>query len=380
MAIARQTGGGDSNPLRWPITVGTALLAVANTALWWSGHYDVQGLVLSSEAFWAEPWRLLTSTLLHGGVLHLLFNLYWLWIFGRWIESEYGQARTLAFFAVVAVGSGAAEFALFRGGVGLSGVGYGMFAFLWAAGRREPRYTAVVDQNVVTLFVGWFFFCIVATAADVLQIANVAHGMGALLGGAVGFAATTKGRERVAWSGLFTALIAVSLAGASVARPYVNIGGGGIAVEREAESALDEGEPERAAKLYRQVIESYGETARLRYNLGVAFQQSGRFRDAAEAFGRAAELDPHDEQYASAAVSVYVWLAKAAFNDGNYEKAVTYVHRARDAGKLDPKSWRLLGEAHRRLGHTERAQKAFQHTKQRRSGSANAPDAGASGD
>lgn len=368
---------GQFNPLRWPITTGTALLALANTLLWWSGHYNVDGLVLTGAAFWREPWRLLTSTLLHGGLLHLLFNLYWLWIFGRWLEAHYGQARTLLIFIAFAVGSGAAEYALFRGGVGLSGVGYGLFGFLWAAGRRDGRFAPAVDYNTAMLFVGWFFFCIAATAVGALNIANVAHGMGALLGASLGFAATTEDWRRIGYGALFAALTAISLAGASVARPYVNISGGEVGIERKAEHALDQGHPEEAVEAYRRAIESYGETARLRYNLGVALQRTDENKKAARAFAHAAELAPTDENYSSAAAETYLFVASRALQTARYEEAIDYVERAHEFTEPSAKSWTTIGVAHRELGHDDRSRDAFERAQKLGNGPPTSrPDAG----
>ena len=45
-----------------------------------------------------EYWRLLTVTLVHGGLLHLALNMYALWIVGPIVEALYGRARFLAFY------------------------------------------------------------------------------------------------------------------------------------------------------------------------------------------------------------------------------------------------------------------------------------------
>jgi hypothetical protein len=45
-----------------------------------------------------DPWPLLTSIFLHGGVLHLVSNLWALWIFGDNIEDRLGAFRFLVFF------------------------------------------------------------------------------------------------------------------------------------------------------------------------------------------------------------------------------------------------------------------------------------------
>ena len=63
--------------------------------------------------------------------LDLAFNIYWLWVFGTLVEQVYGHLKTAAFIVLFALGSGSLEFALARGGVGLSGVGYGLFGLLW---------------------------------------------------------------------------------------------------------------------------------------------------------------------------------------------------------------------------------------------------------
>src|SRR5450432_2538036 len=125
---------------RFPVTAGTIVLAVIASGLYWSGQ-DVSVLMAGPGIRQWQLWRLLTSVLLHANLIHLLFNVYWLWIFGTLVEDVYGHGRTLAFFVIVAVGSSAAEYAFLSGGIGLSGVGYGLFGLLWtlSAARRDPR-------------------------------------------------------------------------------------------------------------------------------------------------------------------------------------------------------------------------------------------------
>jgi membrane associated rhomboid family serine protease len=47
-----------------------------------------------------EPWRMLTSTFAHSptSFLHILFNMYTLWMFGQVLESILGRARYLALY------------------------------------------------------------------------------------------------------------------------------------------------------------------------------------------------------------------------------------------------------------------------------------------
>ncbi|EFQ84590.1 peptidase, S54 family [Aeromicrobium marinum DSM 15272] len=77
-------------------------------------------------------WRLLTSAFLHAGVLHLLFNMYALYLFGPFVERALGSARYVAAYLTMAVFSGAVVYLLtdprtFT--VGASGAVFGLFGY-----------------------------------------------------------------------------------------------------------------------------------------------------------------------------------------------------------------------------------------------------------
>ena len=119
----------------------------------------------------------------HGDPLHLIFNLMWLWLFGTLVEEVYGHLRTLAILALLEAGDDRAEYAFFRGGIGLSGITYGLFGLLFVLSRKDRRFINAVDARTTQFAVGWFFLCIATTVAGVWRVANVAHGVGALIGG-----------------------------------------------------------------------------------------------------------------------------------------------------------------------------------------------------
>lgn len=112
----------------------------------------------------------------------------WLWIFGTLIEETFGHLKTAVLILLFAVGSSAWEFGLAIGGVGLSGVGYGLFGLIWMLSRYDKRFRDAIDRRTVQLFIGWFFFCIIATVTNIMPVANVAHGTGAILGILTGLA------------------------------------------------------------------------------------------------------------------------------------------------------------------------------------------------
>jgi membrane associated rhomboid family serine protease len=65
----------------YPVVAGTALLAVGVTVAWWA-KVDISPLFETAIMRRGELWRLVTSILPHGGILHLVFNVYGLWVFG----------------------------------------------------------------------------------------------------------------------------------------------------------------------------------------------------------------------------------------------------------------------------------------------------------
>jgi len=54
------------------------------------------------------PWQLVTHMFMHGGITHIFFNMWALWIFGKTLESVWGSKRFLVYY--LATGLGAALF------------------------------------------------------------------------------------------------------------------------------------------------------------------------------------------------------------------------------------------------------------------------------
>src|SRR5438132_1606232 len=90
--------------LRFPVTSGTASLAIAVTLTMWA-RVDVSCLMTGPELRHGELWRLVTATLPHLSPMHLLFDVYWLWIFGTIIEPVLGSWPTLSLYIILGAGS-----------------------------------------------------------------------------------------------------------------------------------------------------------------------------------------------------------------------------------------------------------------------------------
>ncbi|MBZ5616648.1 MAG: rhomboid family intramembrane serine protease [Acidobacteriia bacterium] len=282
---------------QYPVVAGTVLLAIGVTLAWWA-KIDVSPLFETGMIRRGELWRLVTSILPHAGILHLAFNIYWLWVFGTLIEKIFGHLTTAVLILLFAVGSGAWEFALASGGVGLSGVGYGLFGLIWMLSRHDERFKDAIDARTVQLFVGWSFFCIVATVTHTMPVANIAHGAGAVLGILAGLTITLPENRAPLAAGL-GAVLFLGLWGATAGRPRINLSGrAGYEEAQWGYDALLAKKNQEAVRWFRDAVSYQPKVAAFWYDLGVARQRSGNLREAFADYRKAAELgDAHAQYY-----------------------------------------------------------------------------------
>ncbi|HZR29086.1 MAG TPA: rhomboid family intramembrane serine protease [Terriglobales bacterium] len=63
---------------RYPVIAGTSLIAIVVTLAWWAKLIDASLLFETAMIRRGELWLLVTSIFPHLGLLHLIFNIYWL--------------------------------------------------------------------------------------------------------------------------------------------------------------------------------------------------------------------------------------------------------------------------------------------------------------
>lgn len=280
----------------YPVTGGTILLAIGVTVAFWA-KIDMSPILADGNVRRWELWRLVTSALPHADPLHLLFNLYWVWTFGSLLEEVLGHLITALICVLLALGSSAAEFAFLDGGIGLSGVGYGLFGMLWVLSRQDSRFEDAVDETTTRLFVIWFFVCIVLTVTNIMPIANLAHGMGALIGFLLGWIIARRSPRRpAAIAGLASVVIASVLA-ATLARPWINLSKESYHAEFQlGYNALNAGQAEKSIRWFNDVTRMAPRVTEAWYDLALAYERLGRNDEARAAAERAYQLTPNDTQ------------------------------------------------------------------------------------
>ncbi|MCA1772225.1 MAG: rhomboid family intramembrane serine protease [Halomonas sp.] len=132
-----------------------------------------------------QIWRLLSPAFLHFGWMHLIFNLMWVWYFGRQVETLQGGRTLLLLLVVAGVLANLAQYAtgtvLFGG---MSGVVYALLGHVWLMSRRVPGSGFFVPQMLVVFMLGWMVFTMTDMAGLVGfgNVANEAHLGGLIVG------------------------------------------------------------------------------------------------------------------------------------------------------------------------------------------------------
>jgi len=76
-----------------------------------------------------KPYQLVTHMFTHGGFMHILFNMYALWMFGTALERVWGPKRFLIFYLICGLAAGVAQLFLSDApAVGASGAIMGLLA------------------------------------------------------------------------------------------------------------------------------------------------------------------------------------------------------------------------------------------------------------
>jgi membrane associated rhomboid family serine protease len=131
-----------------------------------------------------QLWQLISYSFLHGSPMHLLLNMYALWLFGSRMEIEWGSKSYALYYFVCVIGAGLAQLIVAtlaaRSGtiyptVGASG---GVFGLLLAFGLYFPNERLILIIPPVIIKAKWFvliYGLIELWAGITGSVAGVAH-------------------------------------------------------------------------------------------------------------------------------------------------------------------------------------------------------------
>lgn len=129
-------------------------------ALWPNASWDLMQMPADIPHFW--PWQLVTYAFLHGSVLHLLLNMYALWLFGTRLENLWGSRLFTLYYFTCVLGAAFTQLLVYsltaQSGelyptLGASG---GVFGLLLAFGLIFPNEIVMLLFPPIPLKAKWF--------------------------------------------------------------------------------------------------------------------------------------------------------------------------------------------------------------------------------
>ena len=83
-------------------------------------------------------WQPITYMFMHGDFMHILFNMWGVWMFGTQLENLWGSKRFLKFYILTGLGAGILQIILFPG-TSLVGASGALFGLLLGFGMMFPN-------------------------------------------------------------------------------------------------------------------------------------------------------------------------------------------------------------------------------------------------
>ncbi len=150
--------------------------------------------LVSSRAL-GEPWMFLTAIFLHADIMHLLYNMFALALFGAILEKIVGGRKLLAMFFASGSAASIAAFFFYPASLGASGA---IFGILGALAMLRPRMTIWLYVPM-PMFAAIFVWAVIDLTGFFYPsgTANAAHLAGLAFGLAAGFALRKEFGERL---------------------------------------------------------------------------------------------------------------------------------------------------------------------------------------
>jgi rhomboid family protein len=167
------------------VTPWVKRLIIANVAIFFLEQmagpgiigYILQQMVLVPGVALTHPWTLVTYQFLHGGLMHIFFNMLGLYFFGPRVEERIGSNRFIALYLFSGIVGGLCSLVFARNAsvIGASG---SVFGIMFAFARFWP------DVQILL----WFFPLPARVAVMVMAGMSLLSGYGGSRGGVADFA------------------------------------------------------------------------------------------------------------------------------------------------------------------------------------------------
>jgi rhomboid protease GluP len=303
------------------------------------GPYTVSG----------QWWRLVTCLFIHGGLLHIAFNMWCLWDLGRLAESVYGHWTFAVVYLLCGLSASIASIVWnpLVLSVGASGAIFGLAGALIASfylGEFSlPRAAVTGMLRSVVMFVGYnlFFGAIIARTDNAAHIGGLV--MGLLLGALIARVAPQHDAFVRRVGVLLVGVVVVGGGGLWLAHAHAYLAHGQSGMYR-----LKAGDPDAAIREFKNAIKERPNFVPAHEALSDAYIAKGDYDGAAAELRQVIALTPRDERayrqlglvyleqkQPQKAETVFAQLLKinpdSADGHAGMAEAFAYEHRAAEA-------------------------------------------------
>ncbi len=243
-------------------------------------------------------WRLLASVFIHGGLVHIAFNMWCLWNLGRLAESVYGHWTFAVVYLLTGLGgslmSVAWHFPIPVSSVGASGAIFGIAGALissfYLGEFSLPRAAMSGMLRSVVTFVGYnlFFGAVIAGTDNAAHVGGLL--MGLILGALIAKVAPLQEQILLRVGVLFFGLTLVGggIAWLQHSRSY-------IGTMNQAYQSLDDGKAPDAITKLSALVRQRPEYWPAHLQLGRAYTMQRNYAKAEVEFKRVIQLNPGNE-------------------------------------------------------------------------------------
>lgn len=176
-----------TNAIKILISVNFGIFVLQSLSQSEALFFPLFGLV--PKSVWSERmiWQPFTYLFLHGGIWHVLINMFVLWMFGSELERLWGRHEFLKFYFITGIGSGLVtmlfDLQSMTPIVGASGAVYGV---LLAYGLTYPNRTVylygIIPIKSIWFVLGIGFIAFMSSFNNMSQISHMTHLSGMLIG------------------------------------------------------------------------------------------------------------------------------------------------------------------------------------------------------
>jgi GlpG protein len=243
---------------------------------------------ITSDDIWSGAhWGLITSVFVHLDLLHLAFNVFWMWDLGRNLERVLGRWRWIGLFLSSAIVSSGFQLGTTGStGAGASGVVYAFAGFMWITRHRFPIFLGVLSRRTFVILVLWLVGCFIVTELGIWQIGNAAHLSGLVFGVLLGWWVVREEWRRFARVGAGILLLCGVIP--AFWAPWLT----GDWLNHRALQAYRAEDYRTAIAKYDEILFHQPDHAQSYYNRAIMKHSSGNLEGAKEDYDKAVRFDP----------------------------------------------------------------------------------------